>query len=369
MNPQSIWRTGMMALAVAATSLQAQAGADGAGRRNELGLEVVRLSPRVAVVYGGPWDNGIVAVAGQKGLVVVDAPFSKTLGGAFREAIRAELGRADVAYLVNTHEHVCHVGGNGAFADVPIVGHESLLREMRALSADAGRATKVREMGDRELAKVRDHLLKADPKKLEGPEWAAYQKLWRTIQADLRKDPTLVPPTITFESGMTLHLGDVSVELAYYGHSHGVGDTIVRVPEENLVLTAGIFYPTKIPTLDGVAERATPSVVDNWFVVMRRLLAEANDETKFLASHSRVAMKKEQYHGYVDYLEGLWKGVRGARAQGRTLDQAKADLPLKGFPAVAGLPNEELRGTEWENLDIHGHNIERLWTTLDLSPR
>ena len=58
-----------------------------------------------------------------------------------------------------------------------------------------------------------------------------------------------------------------------------------------------------------------------------------------------------------------------ARAQGRTLDQAKADLPLKGFPAVAGLPNEELRGTEWENLDIHGHNIERLWTTLDRSPR
>lgn len=102
---------------------------------------------------------------------------------------------------------------------------------------------------------------------------------------------------------------------------------------------------------------------------MRRLLDQANDETKFLASHSRVVMKKERYRGYVDYLEGLWNGVRIARAKGRTLDQAKADLPLSGFPAVAGLPNEELRGTEWENLDIHGHNIERLWTMLERPPR
>lgn len=368
MKPQSKWRAGMMVLALTAATLQAQEGA-GADRRNELGLDVVRLSPRVAVVYGGPWDNGIVAVAGQKGVVVVDAPFSRTLGGAFREAIRAELGRADIAYLVNTHEHVCHVGGNGAFADVPIVGHESLLREMRVLSADAGRATKVSAIGDRELAKVREHLLKADPKKLEGPEWALYEKLWRTIQADLRQEPALVLPTITFGSEMALHLGDVSVELVYYGHSHGVGDTIVRVPEENLVLTAGLFYPTKVPTLGEVTEKATPAVVDNWFVVMRRLLDEASDETRFLASHSRVVMKKERYRGYVDYLEGLWHGVKSARASGRTLDQAKADLPLTSFPTVAGLPNEELRGTEWENLDIHGHNIERLWTMLERAPR
>ncbi|MBK6407755.1 MAG: hypothetical protein IPF66_23725 [Holophagales bacterium] len=67
-------------------------------RANELGLEVVRLSPRVVVAYGGPWDNGIVAIATRKGIVVVDAPFSKRIGGAFREAIQAELKRSDVAF-------------------------------------------------------------------------------------------------------------------------------------------------------------------------------------------------------------------------------------------------------------------------------
>jgi glyoxylase-like metal-dependent hydrolase (beta-lactamase superfamily II) len=358
-----------LSLGLSAAALHAETAPGGTPRPNEYGLDVVRLSPRVAVVYGGPWDNGIVAVATQKGIVVVDAPFSKSLGVAFREAIKAELGRSDFAYLVNTHEHVCHVGGNAAYADVPIVGSEGLLREMREMAADAGRAAKVSGIGDRELAKVRDYFQKTDPKKLDGPDWAAFEKTWRAIQADLRRDPALVPPTITFDRELTLHLGDVSVRLDFYGHSHGAADTVVRVPEENLVLTAGIFYPTKVPALDAVTEKAMPSEIDNWFVVMKGLLDEANDETRFLASHSRVVMKKDRYRGYVAYLEGVWNGLRSARAKGRTLEQAKADLPLAGFPGVAGLPNEELRGTEWENLDIHGHNIERLWKALDRGPR
>lgn len=358
-----------LAATLAATAARAEKAAEGAPRPNDFGLDVVRLSPRVAVVYGGPWDNGIVAVATQKGIVVVDAPFSKSLSAAFRAAIRAELGRSDFAYLVNTHEHVCHVGGNAAYADVPIVGHESLLVEMRAMAADAGRAEEVAGIGDRELAKVREYLRKADPKKLEGPEWSLYEKVWRGIQADVRKDPSLVLPTITFDRELTLRLGDVTVRLDYYGHSHGAADTVVRVPEENLVLTAGIFYPAKVPALADVTEKATPGEIDNWFVVMKGLLEEANDETKFLASHSRVVMKKEKYRGYVAYLEAVWNGLRSARAKGRTLEQAKADLPLSGFPGVAGLPNEELRGTEWENLDIHGHNIERLWKALERGPR
>ena len=369
MKETSLLRTGALALALAVGAAgEVRAAAPAPVKASDLGLEVVRLSPRVAVVYGGPWDNGIVAIATRKGIVVVDAPFSKRVAAAFREAIRTELKRDDLAYLVDTHEHVCHVGGNEAFADVPIVGHESLRREMLSMMADSGRPTKLCEMGNRQLALVRGYLEKADPKKLEGADWAAYEKGWRTMQEDLRASAALLPPTITFEKEMTLHLDDVDVRLDWYGHSHGVGDTVVTVPQENLVLTAGVFYPTKVPALDAVTEKATPAVVDNWAVVMRRVLAEANGETKFLASHSRAVMRKGQYEAFVSYVEGVWNGVKRARAAGKTLEQAKAEVPLSAFPAIAKLPNEELRGTEWENLDIHGHNVEHLWKVLERGP-
>ena len=371
MKETPVLRAGALALTLLAGHLVALAGpavTPAPVRASDLGLEVVRLSPRVAVVYGDPWDNGIVAIATRKGIVVVDAPFSKRVAGAFREAIQAELKRSDFAYLVDTHEHVCHVGGNEAFADVPIVGHESLRREMLSMMADPGRPAKVCEMGDRELALVRGYLQKAEPKKLEGAEWAAYEKGWRTTQEDLRASPALVPPTITFEKEMTLHLDDVDVRLDWYGHSHGVGDTVVRVPQENLVLTAGVFYATKVPVLSAAAERATPAVIDNWSVVMRRVLDETNEETKFLSSHGRAVMKKRQVQELVAYVEGVWNGVKRARAAGKSLEQAKAEVPLAAFPAIAKLPNEELRGTEWENLDIHGHNVEHLWKVLERGP-
>jgi glyoxylase-like metal-dependent hydrolase (beta-lactamase superfamily II) len=328
-------------------------------------VDVVRLSPRVAVFYGGPWDNAIVALATQKGIVVVDAPFSKTTAQGFREAIRAEFGRNDFAYLINTHEHNCHVGGNEAFADIPIIGHDSLRREMLTWMNDPKRVTDFLETSESQLSRVREYYRKNDPKKLEGPDYVNYEKEWRIIQADLRANPVPVPPTITFDREMTLHLGDVDVRLVYYGHSHGLTDTIVSIPQENLVLTAGIFYPTKVPVLDKVAEESTPANVDNWFVVMHGLLNEANDDTRFLASHGRAIMKKGQYQQFVSYLEGVWNGVRRANSSGKTLEQAKADIQLRDFPEIARLPNEELRGTEWENLDIHGHNIEHLWKVLD----
>jgi glyoxylase-like metal-dependent hydrolase (beta-lactamase superfamily II) len=327
-------------------------------------ITVQRLSPRVAVFYGDPWDNAIVAIATQKGIVVVDAPFSKTIAQGFREAIQAEFKRNDLAYLINTHEHVCHVGGNEAFADLQIVGHESLRREMVKSSNDPERAAKVRGIGEREVASVRERITKKDPTKLQDPGFVEYEKDWQIIQTDYRGNPAVVPPTITFDREMTLYLGDVAVRLIYYGHAHGVGDTVVSIPEENLILTAGIFQLGNVPITDKVTAEATPAIVDNWFVVMHGLLNDANENTRFLASHGRTVMKKEQIQQSVSYLEELWKGVRRAKANGKTLEQAKAEIPLKDFPAVSKLPNENLRGTEWEILDIHQQNIEHMWKVL-----
>ena len=61
---------------------------------SDLGITVRRLSPRAAVVNAGPWNNSYLAIATQKGIVVVDSGFSKTIAQAVREAITAEFKRA-----------------------------------------------------------------------------------------------------------------------------------------------------------------------------------------------------------------------------------------------------------------------------------
>jgi len=330
----------------------------------EFAITPLRLSPRVAVFYGDPWDNGIVAIATPKGMVVVDAPFSQTISQGFREAIQVEFKRNDFAYLINTHEHVCHVGGNAAYADIPIVGHESLRREMLKAGTDPQRVPDMLALSDQQIGAAREYFRKKDPKKLEDGSFAGIEKCWKIIQADYRGNPPVVPPTITFDREMTLHLGDVTVRLMYYGCAHGVADTVISIPEENLVLTGGVFYPTHVPIAGPATEEATPEIVDHWFVVMHGVFNDANENTRFLPSHGRAIMKKEQYVQFVSYLEKLWEGVRRAQAAGKTLEQTKAELPLTNFPEVAKLPNEELRGTQWEILDIHQQNIDHLWKVL-----
>ena len=218
----------------------------------EFNIKVDRLSPRTAVFSGGPWGNAIVAVATQKGIVVIDAPFSKTIAGGFREAIAAELKRNDFACLINTHEHTCHVSGNSAYADVPIVGHESIRADMlKSMTDPAHKFSTASRLGlaDRQLNGVRAQLEKSNPEVLKAPGWANYEKAWKLIIADWSGAHVTVLPTITFDHRATLTFGDVTVRLDYLGCSHGVGDTFVSIPEENLVITAGFFYANLVPEI------------------------------------------------------------------------------------------------------------------------
>ena len=66
-----------------------------------------------------------IALAGERGIVVVDTSVSPTLASKIRELIVEQFGRADIFYLINTHSHLDHVGGNEAFADTLIIGHEN----------------------------------------------------------------------------------------------------------------------------------------------------------------------------------------------------------------------------------------------------
>jgi glyoxylase-like metal-dependent hydrolase (beta-lactamase superfamily II) len=327
-------------------------------------IHIRRLSPRAAVFYGGPTKNAVVALATQKGIVVIDAPYSKTIAQSFRNAIQAEFKRNDFAYLINIHEHLAHVGGNEVFADIPIIGHESARIEMLKWMKDPKRVTNVLDLGDRQVANSREYLRKNNPKLLEGHDFVDFEKGWRIIQADYRQNPIVVPPTITFDHEMTLHPGDVTVRLMYYGYAHGVSDIIVSIPEENLVLTGEFIFPNYVPVTNKVTEDATPAIVDNWFVVMHRILNESDVNTKFIACHGHEDMKKEQIQRHVSCFEELWNRVRRAKADGKTLEQVKAEMPLKDFPEVAKPSNEINRGTEWEILDIHQQNIEHLWKVL-----
>lgn len=349
-----------LAAAAAFAASENQAGS------SQLQINVQPLSPRAAVFYGGPWDSAVVALSTQKGIVVLDAPFSKTISKAFRDAIQAEFKRNDFAYLINSHEHSDHAGGNTAYADLPIVGHESLRVQMLKAMSDPKIQDNLMAVPEKDLSAAREYLQKHDPKRLESPAFASFEQGWKMVQADYRGGLSIVPPTITFDRRMTLCLGDLTVRLLYYGYAHSVADIIVSVPEENLVLTESLFSSGQLPMAGKPGQPATPQIVENWLAVLHEIVGEANENTQFIPGHGRTFMKKPQFQQFLSYLEKLWSEVRREKAEGKTLEQAKADLQLgTRFPETADLKNVSLAGSIYETPNIHQRNIEYMWRALE----
>jgi cyclase len=284
-------------------------------------IKVRRLSPRAAIVDLDPsgFSTAVVAVAAKQGLVVIEAPGNLNVGKAIREAIQTEFKRSDFAWLLYTHQH--HTGGAAAFADVPAVGQEWV----RKLLVAAGRTA----------------------------------------------------PDVTFDRQMTLYLGDVTARLVYYGQSHTPGDTIISIPEENLVVTGSLFFPGQIPMLGargkpvprGEVESPVPpkrETIENWLVILRGLVDDADSRTQFIPGHGLETMNKAYMQQTLAYLQKLWTEVRRAKAEGKTLEQTQADLTFKArFPELADRQDAIWAGTQYEIRGVHQTNVEFLWRVLD----
>ena len=106
-----------------------------------LPLHVQRLNPATVRVWIGDYvsSTATVAIATEKGIVVVDTEGIPKVDAQLRSVIARELKRDDFKILINTHEHPDHTGGNSVYADCTIVANELLAAGMARTIADRQR--------------------------------------------------------------------------------------------------------------------------------------------------------------------------------------------------------------------------------------
>lgn len=164
--------------------------------------------------YAG-WNVNVGVVAGDDGLLVVDTRGTAAQGQELRDDIR-RLDARPVRWVVNTHQHFDHVLGNVAFDDARIHAHEN---------AAAGMASATE--------RVRRLCREDDP---EEPLNRA------VINSELR------PPDTTFSSVLALDLGSRLVEMFHPGRGHTDGDTVIRVPDVDVVFVGDLIEESAPPS-------------------------------------------------------------------------------------------------------------------------
>jgi cyclase len=169
---------------------------------------------------GWGWSNASLVTSGRTALLI-DTLFDLKLTAAMLAEMAPLLGSSGIETVVNTHANGDHCWGN------------QLLRSARIV-ASRGTAEEMRDgMQPGQLAAIM-----ADPEPF-GPPGAFLAQVFAPFNFG---DITVIPPSVTFERELTLHVGPRELRLIAVGPAHTRGDTLAWLPAERVLFTGDIVF-------------------------------------------------------------------------------------------------------------------------------
>lgn len=319
-------------------------------------VDVEKVSDRVLVLnFKTSGISNLVAVKGQKGLVIIDTEVSPGVMQPVKEEVERLFQRDDWAYVVNTHAHMHHAGGNSLFKNAVVIGHDNLADEMQWLidyqkkEEDKNRFF---EHAEKTIKESQEKLKKAGPE--ERDKIKGDIEFWKLLRQDLKAGFGVVKPAVTFSDRCTLDLGDIQIKLIFFGVGHSKSDIVVYIPQEKVLVTSGVCYGR----LQGISEDATLADIERSISVLEEF-ADV-DLKRIIPAHEHSITNNDLKHR-CDYYKTMLEGLRLARQNGKTIEQVKASFSIK-----KKFPFYNKAGQEAEDVqDRQNSNIEVLWNLLD----
>ena len=238
---------------------------------DDVRIRTEKVTDNIYVLFGAGGNIGL-AIGDDTAYLIDDqyAPLSEKITAAVRE-----ITDKPITFLVNTHWHGDHTGGNANFgkSGTILIAHEAVRKRLGAPSERNGRV--------REAA------------------------------------PEVALPQITFTDRLTLHLDSVrTMHVMHVNNSHTDGDSYIYFPEDNVIHMGDNFSNGGYPFIDLNSGGDIEGFVKN--LNMAVFMVDA--QTRIIPGHGPVT-GKETLRGYRDMLETLRNRVSTAKTSGKTLEE------------------------------------------------
>jgi cyclase len=275
----------------------------------------VKLTERVYVLLGpiqhanrlnqGYMINSTVIV-GEKGVILVDSGGSDEVGRHISTAVR-QITDKPVTHVVNTHHHGDHYLGNVAFEGATFISSE-MCRRMVLETGHEWLGIMERDIG----------------RKLPGTKPVAAEVTY----AEGKKAETLIH--------------GVRVVFWVPRGSHTVGDLVVHLPDDEVLIAGDVLVSQVVPTLkDGF--------VKNWIHTLDEL--QAFDVRYFVPGHGDV-MTRRDVAALRDTLRSFYLGVKEGFRKGQSEDEIRKSLDLSNWGRL-------------ERSYVIGRNINRAYLEIE----
>ncbi len=241
---------------------------------NEVTIKTISITDNIYMLIGQGGNIGVSV--GEDGVFVIDDQFAR-LTPKILAAIK-KLSDKPISFLVNTHHHGDHTGGNEnmAKAGATIIAHDNVRKR-----------------------------LENSPKR------------------DGSMNPKDALPVITFNDKMSVHINGEKVALFHIDNAHTDGDALLYFTESNVLHTGDTYFHKRYPYIDVNSGGS----IDGYINAVKSALILIDDDTKIIPGHGSLSNKAE-YKSFLNMLKDLRAKVQAE------IDKGKTETEVVGNTAI-----------------------------------
>ena len=288
------------------------AGAEHHDRQPADIFRVKPLSGGVYALYGRGGNIGFFV--GPDAVLVVDSQFKDIAPGIVAEIRR--VSDKPIKFLLNTHHHGDHVGGNEIFRRFAmIVAHDNVRKRMLASPADI----------------LRDYPAQLEAARKAGNEQAVKALSEQIEWAKKVKVEEIPAPIMTFDSELRIHIGDETIQVWHLPPAHTDGDSVVYFEKAKVLHMGDDLFNKVIPFID----IAGGGSVKGYLAALDRVVARVPGDAVVIPGHGEIT-DVAGIKAFRQYIADLLAAAQKARAAGKSKEDFVKDVDLPAYKDFQG---------------------------------
>jgi glyoxylase-like metal-dependent hydrolase (beta-lactamase superfamily II) len=255
-------------------------------------IKVTKVSGNIYMLEGQ--GGNIAASVGEDGIVIVDdqfAPLADKIQAALKDL---KVTDKPVRFVINTHYHGDHTGGNEPFANAgsTVIAQDNVRKRLET-GGTAGNGG--------------------------------------SIKMEVKPAPKGALPVITFEHDVTVHLNGEDIRALHFPAGHTDGDAVIFFPKNNVVHMGDDFVRYGFPFIDVASGGSVQGMID----ALEKASAQLPPDVKVIPGHGAIS-NLDDVREFVKMLKETSAAVQKALDDHKTLDQMKQEKILEPWKKWSG---------------------------------